>query len=74
MSWTQGIQLREELPQKFIDFCESMYARTYNEKGHLEYITWFDFEDWCFADFGNEKSLKIALSSNGKSTDSDSVN
>lgn len=74
MSWTQGIQLRKELPQRFIDFCEQKYFETYSEVGILEYITWFDLENWCYADFGNDKSLKITLSSNGKKVDSDSSN
>ena len=62
MSWTQGISLREELPKKLVDLLESFYYKTYGSNETLDYITWFDFDDYFIADFGpNANYLKCRI-------------
>lgn len=52
MSWTQGIQLREDLPAKFLEWADK-------QKGGapLEYITWFGLGEDLFLDYGEAGSL-----------------
>lgn len=51
MSWTQGIQLREELPAKFLEWADK-------QKGApLEYITWFGIGEDLILDYGEAGSL-----------------
>lgn len=55
MSWDQGIQLREELPAKFVAWADA-------KKGApLQYITWFGRGDEVFLDYGDAGSIKIDM-------------
>lgn len=59
MSWDQGIQLREELPAAIVEYLEKNYAATFGEAAQLQYITWFGIDEYFYADFGTEHSLKV---------------
>lgn len=61
MSWDQGIQLREDLPEKFVQFLEDKYFEMFSERGRLNYITWFGMDSECFADFYPGHSLKLEV-------------
>lgn len=56
MSWTQGIQVREELPAKFLTWADQQM-----DGAPLEYITWFDLGDEVFLDYGEAGSLKLTM-------------
>lgn len=57
MSWTQGVQPREELPTAARRILDNL------GKGEVEYITWFDEDrSTLFADYGERGSLKITIS------------
>lgn len=60
MSWDQGIQERDALPEKFVTWADSM-AEKRGIPGKLEYITWFGLGEEVFLDFGCERSLKVAI-------------
>lgn len=55
MSWDQGIQVREELPPKFVEWADGL------GKGEIEYITWFGLGDEVFLDYGDAGSLKLNM-------------
>ncbi len=61
VSWTQGIQLREELPERFLAWADK-------QKGGapLQYITWFDLGDEVFLDYGDAGSITVTLRENPK--------
>lgn len=61
MSWTQGIQPREELPENFVQFFEKKYLEMFGEVAQVQYITWdaCDPEQECIVDFGTEHSIRI---------------
>lgn len=60
MSWDQGIQLREDLPKKFIEYMENIYKRRFGETAQVQYVTWFNSDpDIVYIDFGTEKSLQL---------------
>lgn len=62
MSWDQGIQLRKDLPERWVNYLEAKYKETFDKEGHLEYITWFGLDKEFFADFGNDNpALKVTL-------------
>lgn len=56
MSWTQGIQVREELPPKFLTWADQQM-----DGAPLQYITWFGFDREIFLDYGEAGSLKLTL-------------
>lgn len=41
MSWDQGVQSRDDLPQSLIDRFEEAYRKHTGEESALEYLTWF---------------------------------
>lgn len=57
MSWDQGVQVREDLPKKFVVWAD--------EKGGapLEYITWFGSEpEVVYLDYGKARSpIKVTF-------------
>ena len=56
MSWTQGIQVREDLPEKFLLWADN------RGKGELRYITWFEEDrNVIFLDYGERGSLKLTV-------------
>lgn len=56
MSWTQGVQTREDLPAKFLEWADSL------GKGDLQYITWFEPDRHeVFLDYGEAGSLKLVM-------------
>lgn len=57
MSWTQGIQPREELPEWFVKWADE------RADAHLEYITWFGGdENIVYLDFGPDNdSIRLDL-------------
>jgi hypothetical protein len=53
MSWTQGIQTREELPAPFLAWADGL------GKGPLEYITWFEPDRHeLFLDYGEAGAFR----------------
>ena len=56
MSWTQGIQLRDELPEVFVKWADAL------GKGELQCIVWFDEDRTTFyLDYGERGSIKARL-------------
>lgn len=56
MSWTQGVQPREDLPSAFLRFADSRGL------GPVEYITWDATRpDVVFLDYGERGSLRLTL-------------
>lgn len=55
MSWDQGIQLREDLPPKFVEWADKQKCAP------LEYITWFGLGEEVFLDYGEAGSLKLRM-------------
>lgn len=56
MSWDQGVQVREDLPAKFVEWADKQ------KKGsRLEYITWFGLGEEVFLDYGEGGSLKLRM-------------
>jgi hypothetical protein len=56
MSWDQGVQPREDLPPRFVEWADGKMPG-----GRLEYITWFGRGDEVFLDYGDSGSLKLIL-------------
>lgn len=56
MSWDQGVQVREDLPPKFI-----LWADQQKGGAPLQYITWFGLGHEIFLDYGEAGSLKLTL-------------
>lgn len=56
MSWTQGIQPREDLPDAFVKWADSK-----KPGAELQYITWFDFDRDCILDYGDAGALKLTF-------------
>lgn len=56
MSWDQGVQVREDLPAKFVE-----WADTKRDGAKLEYITWFGRGDELILDYGVAGSLKMKV-------------
>lgn len=57
MSWLQGIQPREELPAKFVEWADGK-----KPGARLEYITWFDDDrNVLYLDYGEAGSMKLTL-------------
>lgn len=55
MGWDQGINVREDLPARFVEWADA-------KKGaRLEYITWFGNDPPVYLDFGEAGSLEVAL-------------
>jgi hypothetical protein len=60
MSWDQGIQTREDLPEAFIRIMEALFERKFNKPGYLQYITWFGVHpEVLYVDFGTNESLEL---------------
>lgn len=58
MSWDQGVQTREELPEKFLAWADRKIPG-----GRLEYITWFESERHIlYLDYGADGSIKLTFS------------
>lgn len=56
MSWTQGIQAREHLPEAFVKWADGL------GKGALEYITWDDTDRrTLFLDYGERGAFKAVF-------------
>jgi hypothetical protein len=60
MSWDQGVQVREELPAKFVAWADRQ-----KDGARLEYITWFGLGDEVFLDYGEAGSLKLTMKRKG---------
>lgn len=56
MSWDQGVQVREDLPAKFVEWADKQ-----KEGSRLEYITWFGLGEEVFLDYGEGGSLKLRM-------------
>ena len=56
MSWDQGIQVREDLPARFVKWADE-------KKGaRLEYITWFETQrEIVYLDYGEAGSLTLTV-------------
>ena len=57
VSWDQGIQVREDLPERFVAWADK-------QKGgvKLEYITWFESErETVYLDYGEAGSLTLKM-------------
>jgi hypothetical protein len=57
MSWDQGVQVREDLPPRFVAWADQ-------QKGgaKLEYITWFEGDyETVYLDYGEAGSLTMKL-------------
>ncbi len=62
MSWTQGIQIREDLPQAWIDFFEAKALQEFEEPRKVEYITWFaEDESRLIADYGDGFNISFRM-------------
>lgn len=59
MSWSQGLQERKDLPEKFISIMEREFERRFGYHKDLAYITWFGLGDDVFIDFEDENCLKL---------------
>lgn len=59
MTWTQGVQLREDLPDAFVTWADAEAVKR-DIPGRLEYIAW-DEPGIVHLDFGVDKSLKLTL-------------
>jgi hypothetical protein len=56
MSWTQGIQSREDLPDAFVKWADSKKP---GEK--LQYITWFGMDKDFILDYGDGGALRATF-------------
>lgn len=55
MSWDQGVQVREDLPAKFVEWADKQ------KDAPLQYITWFGLGEEVFLDYGEAGSLKLTM-------------
>ena len=56
MSWDQGVQAREDLPAKFVEWADAKM-----DGAPLQYITWFGLGGEVFLDYGEAGSLKLTM-------------
>lgn len=56
MSWDQGVQVREDLPSKFVEWADGKM-----DGAPLQYITWFGLGREVFLDYGSAGSLKLTM-------------
>lgn len=56
MSWDQGVQLREDLPEGFVKWADSKM-----DGAELQYITWFGLGEEVYLDYGDAGSLKLTF-------------
>lgn len=59
MSWTQGVQPREDLPEKFIKLMENEFEKRFGYHKDLAYITWFGLGEEVHIDFDDENALTL---------------
>ena len=55
MSWDQGVEPRENLPRRFLEWADAKGGAP------LRYITWFGFEPPIYLDFGEAGSLETNM-------------
>lgn len=60
MSWTQGIQTREDMRASTIKRLEDQYTKITGESDRLEYITWHEIDrSDAIAVFEGGRAFKI---------------